>query len=751
MFLECYRHFEFVTRDHVLNMDAATTGATVLSEERALSESGDVHVEEDGARSRVWPLNSKRLTAALLRRIANALSLPTDAPAEQLRQLIEGKLITMGKEPMNVQVLVTGAAETPALQDEGGVFLTAADSGMEEAIPVAGGGVPDLESHAEHVGDGGSQEELLSQLETVTRENHDLKDELATVQAEKAEVMGTLEEQMQRVTTLEASESTAAARIEELSGELVREKERVRHVWRLNCEQIAHYDAELVEREREIAALKNQLEVEKKRRMKSTEVELPASRETVPTIVTEHRHSPIPTVDTGTRGVSTNTTQRRGKAPPVDLFTGENTELRFDDWLPNLERASAWNGWTDEELLLQLAGHLRGRALLEWNLLDQEEKSSYQTATEALRSRLDPGGRALAAQDFRHTYQREHEPVGDFIRRLERTYQLAYGRDKMAPETRATLLHSQLQEGLRYRILQAPSVSGAQRYSELCLAAKNKEKRQAELHKREKYRREGTTPSGTSTRPSTYPPTQSAASRTPPTSVPTSATTPSQLRQSYSAPVDSRRPRRCYTCGSAEHLAKQCPQGKGESQGRRDGTGTGHIARTNVVQADRVEPVPSPLELGDPRDCLLSSGSESDGGDVKRIEVSDQGSHSQSVVVEIEGVPVRGVVDTGSDITIIGGHLFKHVATTARLRKRQFKPPDRLPRAYNHQPFRLDGRMDLRVSFGEKDMVTPIYVKMDAPDPLLLSEGVCRQLGIVCYASSQVFKRDHCNREYQTL
>jgi hypothetical protein len=30
-------------------------------------------------------------------------------------------------------------------------------------------------------------------------------------------------------------------------------------------------------------------------------------------------------------------------------------------------------------------------------------------------------------------------------------------------------------------------------------------------------------------------------------------------------------------------------------------------------------------------------------------------------------------------------------------------------------------------------MKTPIYVKMDAFDQLLLSEGVCRQLGIVSY------------------
>ena len=86
---------------------------------------------------------------------------------------------------------------------------------------------------------------------------------------------------------------------------------------------------------------------------------------------------------------------------------------------------------------------------------------------------------------------------------------------------------------------------------------------------------------------------------------------------------------------------------------------------------------------------------------------------------------MRGVIDTVLVITIISGELFRHVAATARLCKWKFKPPDRLPRAYNHELFQLDGCMDLKVSFGERDMVTPIHVKMDEPDPLLLSEGAC--------------------------
>ena len=41
--------------------------------------------------------------------------------------------------------------------------------------------------------------------------------------------------------------------------------------------------------------------------------------------------------------------QRHGKAPPVDSFKGSDPELRFGDWLPTLERAANWNGWSEEK------------------------------------------------------------------------------------------------------------------------------------------------------------------------------------------------------------------------------------------------------------------------------------------------------------------------------------------------------------------------------------------------------------------
>ena len=81
----------------------------------------------------------------------------------------------------------------------------------------------------------------------------------------------------------------------------------------------------------------------------------------------------------------------------------------------------------------------------------------------------------------------------------------------------------------------------------------------------------------------------------------------------------------------------------------------------------------------------------------------------------------------------MGPELFKKVAAVAGLKKKQFKLADKVPHTDDRRQFKLDGRLDLDVSFVDKTMQTAIYVKMDAHDDLLLSEGVCRQLGIVMY------------------
>ena len=152
--------------------------------------------------------------------------------------------------------------------------------------------------------------------------------------------------------------------------------------------------------------------------------------------------------------------------------------------------------------MIQLAGHLNGRALQEWNLLRPDQRRTFTEATEALRLRLDSSSKTIAAQDFRHLAQHEEEPVRDFIRRrLERTFRAAYGRDPMSLETRETLLYGQLQDGLCLRLMRGPAVSGARGYQELCIAAKNEEKRLADLRKRQEYSKLHPTPTASPQRP----------------------------------------------------------------------------------------------------------------------------------------------------------------------------------------------------------------------------------------------------------
>ena len=110
---------------------------------------------------------------------------------------------------------------------------------------------------------------------------------------------------------------------------------------------------------------------------------------------------------------------QHGKASPIDPFSGENHEITIKEWLPSLQRAADWNEWTKQEIVIQLAGHLHGRALQEWNLLDDSDKKNWQCAIKVLQSRLEHGNSTIAAQEFRHLHQGKKETVSKFISRLE--------------------------------------------------------------------------------------------------------------------------------------------------------------------------------------------------------------------------------------------------------------------------------------------------------------------------------------------
>jgi len=72
-------------------------------------------------------------------------------------------------------------------------------------------------------------------------------------------------------------------------------------------------------------------------------------------------------------------------------------------------------------------------------------------------------------------------------------------------------------------------------------------------------------------------------------------------------------------------------------------------------------------------------------------------------------------------------------AKVAHLQKKEFKPPDKTPVGYDNRPFKLNGSLDLAIMFADHTLHTTVYLKMDARDPLLLSEGACDLLGVTMY------------------
>ena len=851
-----------------------------------------------GEGSKILPLASRRLTVACLKALAEGLGLPTTASAEDIRLMVGGKVEEMGKDQLNVEVVLddplpeANSYAKVSLRDDSGVFVevqcgqrdggdvdsqrsrsgsrsrTGSETEGEHNQMMSMGGET-LEMHGSEgeqspgAGDMTTKEQLRGCQELLKCTVEALREEqlkTTTLEEELHRRTATLEAELgasqKRATTLESELTAAQPEVSRLSDGLEEEKGKRRSAWRLHCQQLAQWDAELTSGDAEIARLKARLgELERAvpdprgppRIATTSTVGAPetaalgaraSAHEREPVHTTEHFAPPIsvvtrvpvtttsvlpsqlvpsvvppvfvtaatpPRVSTVTpvlsgngsvHGLATTVspsvhpagglpavypygslsstamslpstlttslipphpmanlavtlpnssvtlpnptvtplnptvtppnpmanlavtlpnssvtlpnptvtplnptvtppnpmanlavtppnptvtppisrttpmlappatgggTPRRGKAPPVDPYTGEDPEAnRFEDWLPTLERASTWNGWSDEECLMQLAGHLHSRALAEWNLLTKEEKHTYSIAVQALRARLDPGSKVLAAQDLRHAIQKDDELVADYILRVERCFQRAYGQDNMSVETREAILYGQLQDGLKLNLMKSPSVSGSRSYTELKMSAKNEEKRLIELKRHQQYQKglnqDHFTPRKQPGNQQTNPPQTDNSRR--------------------SAP--GTQTRKCYKCGCTEHLQKDCRAGRSESSVKpktdEKRAGAKMIQSTPDCDKAAVETSTDPLQY-------LESDDETNDG-VRTVRVDDRGSKPQLAVVDVQGVPAEGIIDTGSDITIMGAELFKRVASVAHLKKSQLKRPDKVPYMY---------------------------------------------------------------------
>ena len=171
-------------------------------------------------------LNSQRLLAANLHRIAAMLGLPTNASLEELRQLIEGKLLEVDLEPRNVQVIIhevksmTKARLQLSLIDKTGVFQNTEVVVHRVTVVELAGKIDGLEETKLH-----------------------LERALQTVQWQQQQ-----------------EESGQQDEIGRVRSELEAEKKKSTRFWALACQRGEENERLAAEKEAEVASLIRQLE-----------------------------------------------------------------------------------------------------------------------------------------------------------------------------------------------------------------------------------------------------------------------------------------------------------------------------------------------------------------------------------------------------------------------------------------------------------------------------------------------------------
>ena len=129
--------------------------------------------EDEGSLPQGTPysLYSKRLRSKCIQRIAGALGLATGASAAQTRKLIEEKLIEMGRQPSEVQIIVQGT------NGDGKIYLVD-ESGIIKSIK---GAPKHVSEHAQL--DGGVRSALLESVSDTRHVRPALNEQASQIEA----------------------------------------------------------------------------------------------------------------------------------------------------------------------------------------------------------------------------------------------------------------------------------------------------------------------------------------------------------------------------------------------------------------------------------------------------------------------------------------------------------------------------------------------------------------------------------------
>ena len=335
--------------------------------------------------------------------------------------------------------------------------------------------------------------------------------------------------------------------------------------------------------------------------------------------------------------------------PSLARYTGEGTDAvddGFERWLERLQERAKFAGWTKEEHLYQLKIHLDKTALDVFQMLPEHERSTLESAVAALKKRFRPADiEELRGLEFHHRAQGPTETIEKLGLSIQQLGRKAF--PSITGKEFDRLLKGRFYQALQVRWqrkLVCPKPDEG--FHDLFARARMLEEHEKQYAASAVGRNDGKRPIPTGPR------------RPAPDRREKQDHVPDNL--SPKPPENNPKPdgRRCYKCKQTGHVRKDCPM-RPESPGRTptNAVNSGITATPNPSESPpelterQLEELLAAKRLQREKQLLDSTTSVV----TSTTELVQTGAVGKLIYlpVQIEGMTVEAMLDTGSQSTII--------------------------------------------------------------------------------------------------
>ena len=430
--------------------------------------------------------------------------------------------------------------------------------------------------------------------------------------------------------------------------------------------------------------------------------------------------------------------------PPLRKFGGENIntdEGSVDRWIEQFEERARVAGWSDPQKLFQLKAHLEKMAEHTVRMLPTEEKTSYDKVVLALKKRFSSIDiEELRGLEFHQLMQAKQsvEELGVELQKLGRKAFPTSGAKEFDRIIKGRFYQALLPKWQRK--LGAPKAT--ETFDELFARARTLERHEQQFASARGENRQREQPAkntGNSPSRQRSQPGQSDGG--------TSTQKNSQKSVPGQPARNSGRNRGCFNCGDLNHLRRDCPNNKPEAS-RRSGVGdlstqcggqgnkslTGEMPENCTPEEESVRQLEQLLATM----RLNMEKSKLQKANVGTV-VADQVSSVGPVIyldVEVEGYPVRAVVDTGAQSTIISRDQLHQIAKSMQKSGRGL-PTLVTPSAKlygrsgsGRSELTITAEAQLQVTLDGHQVTVPVFVQPGSDIPCLLGTNVLPLLGV---------------------